>query len=88
MSAATTVMLMSSIDTALKRLADKHWAQVQATMIEQGFDPAIGGILVLPQEDEPKTPGHRPAWVRFSPNAFKPTLVNPRALGLIPSFGQ
>lgn len=74
--------LLSSIEAALKRLADKHWAQVEAKMIQQGFAPASGGVLVLPSADEPNTPGHRPAWVRFSPSATQASLINPRRTGL------
>lgn len=74
--------LVSTIDAALKRLADKHWAQVKARMIEQGFAPEAGGILVLPQAEEATAPGHRPDWVHFSANVASASLVNPRSVGL------
>lgn len=76
-------ILLSQIEVALKRLADKHWAQVEETMKRQGFAPADGGILVLPQADEAKTPGHRPSWVHFSTSVDSARLVNPRRAGLM-----
>ena len=76
--------LLSTIEAGLKRLAAKHWAQVEDKMIEQGYAPAKGGVLVIPQADDPKTPGHRPAWVRFSASVERPALINPRAAGLMP----
>jgi hypothetical protein len=76
-------IVRSVVDAALKRLAEKHWAQVEDVMKRQGFAPADGGILVLPQADEPKTPGYRPSWVRFSTSVDSARLVNPRAAGLM-----
>jgi len=75
--------VLSSIDAALKRLADKHWAQVEAKMIEQGFAPKDGGLIVFPQAEEATAPGHRPDWVRFSASVTGARLVNPRAAGLL-----
>lgn len=83
-SAEVSGELLDSIDVALKRLAGKHWSQVEATMTAQGFAPKDGGVLVLPKEQEATAPGCRPAWVRFSASTDKPVLVNPRALGLMP----
>lgn len=79
---ASPQVLLSSIDVALKRLAGKHWAQVEATMIAQGFAPEKGGVLVLPKAEEETAPGYRPAWVRFSATVNGPTLINLRAAGL------
>lgn len=81
---ASAGVLLSQIDVALKRLADKHWAQVRETMKRQGFDPADGGMIVFPAAEEEKAPGHRPAWVAFSSSADKPVLINPRRQGVMP----
>jgi hypothetical protein len=78
-----STQLVSTIDTALRRLAHKHWAQVAAIMSEQGFAPEKGGVLVVPQALEKDQPGHRPEWVTFSAVAEKPMMINPRKQGLV-----
>lgn len=78
----TPAQLLSTIDAALKRFAEKHWAQVAADMKSKGFDTGAGCLLVLPQAQQEKVPGHRPDWVRFSPLIKDPVAVNPVRAGI------